>query len=175
MKGWALLLAVWPAIALAEPFSFKEFKLDATREEMMAARPGMRCQDGPLPVADHTCSLVYETIAGKEVQLLSVTFYDDHASIIRLLIQHSDFNNVVDALTERYGKPHSSETAQYANQLGAKFDRRTVRWLGDRSRIEAREYGGRIDRSVIEFIMNDSIEKFRVRRDRARSGAAKDL
>lgn len=173
---WRLILiAALPTAVMAEPYSFKMFKLDATRAEVMEARPGMSCREGPPPIADHTCSLTYETIAEKEVQLLSLSFYDDRLSMIRLVINQADFSAVIDALSERYGKPTSTDTSAYTNATGAKFDRKAIRWRGDRSDIDAREYGGRIDRSAIQFQMHDALDKFRLRRDRQRSGASKDL
>ena len=58
----------------------------------------------------------------------SFKFREGKAALIMVSFEHDQFDALVIALTEKYGKPTSSTAEEVQNKMGAKFARHKVNW-----------------------------------------------
>lgn len=70
-------------------------------------------------------------------------------AVIELRFENSQFNQVLDLLTERYGAPAASSVTTATSRAGASVPSRVVVWNGPRTRIVLQEHTVRMDRGTV--------------------------
>lgn len=94
---------------------------------------------------------------------------------VRITIEQSNFDKVVEALKEKFGEPTESTTTDVANRMGAHFPSRSFTWRMGQDVIHAAERDGKIDQSRIAYMDWTAIQEFTARGKAADKERAKDL
>jgi len=173
----ALLFASTCAFAQSQHFGFKEFVLggDAATVEK---NPRFLCKTNKDNLmADRTCTLrpgEKETIAGVQVRLMFLNFYDRTLHSMGISFAPEDFDQVVNALKEKYGEAKLT-TERFQNRMGATFENHTLTWRRPGETVKATQFLGSLDTSNIAFRTDYAVEEFTRRKRPSVKKQAKDL
>lgn len=190
MRFAALALVALAVTAHAEPITLKGLAPGMTKAELEAAYTGftsscMKPKSAPsgTEVCGYTTgkrSLVdiraLDTFGGVRVDRWVAILNDDVAKSIVVNLASDDFERVVAALTERWGKPESEKNSVVQNRMGATFDQIETTWKSEGSVLVAKKRRGKVDEmglylSTEKFIAEGSRER---REDRPKADA-KDM
>jgi hypothetical protein len=129
-------------------------------------------------LGDTNCTLQSsqrETIAGVEAKSASFWWYGDALSSIRIAFDSSQYIAVVDALTERWGKPTAIEEREVVTGAGARLSNTITRWRIGGDIIEASRYGSSIRESGVRYTSEATLAEFDRRSGDAAKKGSKDL
>ena len=150
----ALAFFAFAQASVAEDaYAFKGWKLDEQISNMNMT--GLLCSKGNGIIADKQCiEKAYkssETIAGAPIQFMVLFFFDDVLSSIAIREDEKYFNQIRDAMIEKYGKPTSENNEPIQNRAGASFDNSILEWDNSVSKIQLKRRSGKIDASSIVY------------------------
>ena len=164
------------AAEAAEGFEFKGMALESSFLDF-EQNPKFNCRLPQSPLGDKICTLNYreiETIAGVPVAVMTLFFYDEKLSSIRILIKSHFFYSVRDALIAKYGNGAiTKESVQ--NRAGASFENEIYIWNKEGQTLTAKRYDGKISTSLVVFELNSYVENYAKRRKTQGSDRSKDL
>ncbi len=129
-------------------------------------------------LGDTNCTLQFsqrETIAGVEAKSASFWWYGDALSSIRIAFDSGQYVAVVDALTERWGKPTAIEDREVVTGAGVRLNNTITRWRIGGDIIEASRYGSSIRESGVRYISEAALSEFERRNGSAAKKGSKDL
>jgi hypothetical protein len=173
----ALLAALLAAPSvLAGQYGFKGIHL-GSHIGQIANNPKYDCKAVTTPTADRICSLrkdEVETIIG--VPLASVFYFYDRAVLtgISIGLEEKHFQNVIAALSEKYGAP-ALVKAPLKNLKGQAFENHIYTWRSQGESIVAERYSGRLDRAALRITEDHAAQRIRAQRDALAREPRKDL
>ncbi len=175
LKALAATLLI-AAPALAGQYGFKGVNL-GSHIGQIANNPKYDCKAVTTPTADRVCGLrkdEVETIVG--VPVASVFYFYDRAVLtgIRIGLEERHFQNVIAALSEKYGTP-ALVKAPLKNLKGQAFENHTYTWRAQGETIVAERYSGRLDRSSLHIGEDNAAQRIRQQRDALAREPRKDL
>lgn len=91
------------------------------------------------------------TIANRPTQFHLFKFVDQGLYEIMLVIDHLDYLTVREALSSKYGEPHSKSTKEYQNAFGARFQGEVLIWDNEVSAIQLLERSTDLNTSMVLF------------------------
>jgi hypothetical protein len=162
--------------ALAGAYGFKGIQL-GSHIGQIANNPKYDCKAVTTPTADRVCGLrkdEVETIVG--VPVASLFYFYDRAVLtgISLGLEEKHFQNVIAALTEKYGPPTLTKTP-LKNLKGQTFENQTYTWHTQGETILAERYSGRLDRSALRISEDNAAQRIRAQREALAREPRKDL
>lgn len=105
-----LLLSSWALAANAEPIEIKGVTLGSTTEaEVAQLFPGITCQPLNTAFGDRQCTASRTTYGGAD-SLIRYTFIGDRVESALVIFSGRDYDAVINAMIERFGRPHAVET-----------------------------------------------------------------
>lgn len=145
----ALILAA-SATAQAPPIDFKGVPFGATAAQILKTLPksnfGSWCR---AKLHDGTCALYGVTFANQYAEGIDIAFKSGGLYSVTVRVDASTFDRVLQAITEKYGKPGHLETPELQNAVGAKFQGVRATWEdGTGATINAYKHLGRIDSNL---------------------------
>ncbi len=172
----ALLIATTPAFAAAEKLGFKGVDLGSSLGRI-ASNPKYDCRNVSTPIADMVCSLrpkEKETIAGAPIELLF--YFYDQGTLTGIVVSLAEmhFQPVINALSEKYGKP-GLKSESVKSLKGDVFEDRIYRWTRPEGSLQAQRYAGRLDKSSIRFTDDAAAQRIEQRRALVAKDPRKDL
>lgn len=181
MRRLLYLLACFthPTLAQAEDSTRTGFKDIALGSSILhAVNTGkFTCKNVKSSVSDTICGLwpsVKETIAGAPAKNVVLFIVDRKVSIIRVGFSPEDFDQVLDAMTEKYGKP-TVKDSELTTRLGAVYKNRTASWSTSDARLELSKYQGKVTDGALSIYDKDAFERATQRRSEQAEGNANDL
>jgi hypothetical protein len=127
----AALLCASSAFAQSSPLEFKGVSLGATRAELLEKFPAFRCDAdmciATLSVANQTNGL--EDFGGVRPTGYLVNLDGDKVAAVSIIFDSDMYPLLLAALSEKYGKPTSTQIKAVTNHAGAKFKSRSARWV----------------------------------------------
>lgn len=93
---------------------------------------------------------------------------------ISLGLEEKHFQNVIAALTEKYGPPTLTKTP-LKNLKGQTFENQTYTWHTQGETILAERYSGRLDRSALRISEDNAAQRIRAQREALAREPRKDL
>ena len=186
----ALVLGAITFAASAEPISLKGLAPGMSKGKLETAYKGLtsactKARNAPVPteICGYTTkkrSLVdipaLDTFAGAPVERWLAIVSEDVTTTILVTQSSSDYERVVAALTERWGKPASAKSSTVQNRMGATFDQMETEWRVDGSVLLAKKRGTTVDEMGLYLSTEKYIaESGRDRRETQPKADAKDL
>lgn len=102
----------------------------------------LRCHETPGSVyGDESCMAADTHFAGVETFLISVETVDRKISAFRIDFSIYDSKVLLDAFTARWGKPDSTASRDWQNQMGAKFPNPVSLWQLSDGTLEVAQFG----------------------------------
>lgn len=180
------ILLLLPLCSVASDYSFKSYHLrsdisqvDTVRSDHGIVKNLMKfhCRNSTEPLAEKICSLQFqgtETIAGKDIYKMFLYYYEDKLHSINIIINESDFNQVISALITKYGAG-ITEDEVLQNNFGTMFKNTNYSWIGKESRLRASRYISDIEHSSITFETIEIEELYKNRKESRSSLHSADL
>jgi hypothetical protein len=171
--GFLLLASV--AQAQTDGFEFKGIALGSDAAPFESNKRFL-CYTPSNTLADRACGLRREgeTIAGVPVDSLMLLFYDNKLHTIFISVASKNFDEVVAALQEKYGKV-VSQNEEIHNRMGATFNDETYSWRKPGQVLTAEKYAGDINHSRLTFQTEAGLDEFSRRSESKKKANAKDL
>lgn len=189
----ALALAA-PIMASAQvpPLEIKGVKLDSPISEFKARFPGASCRaDGSACSAFPTDSMA-AACKGIDAQcrkavmdqfmfgpasasMFFAMVRDGRIGALSVIVSSADVDAVVDAMTQKYGKPSSDKTGVLQNRMGASFDNREVLWNRPDGQISVTKRSADIDTGAVTMMTASYISASPKDRQEKAKAAAKGL
>ncbi len=172
----AILLSAIPAFAAGEKLGFKGVELGSSLTRI-ASNPKYDCRIVNTPIADMVCSLrpnEKETIAGAPIDLLFYFYDQSTLTGIVVSLAEKHFQPVVNALSEKFGKPNLKSDS-VKSLKGDVFEDRIYRWTRPEGSLQAQRYAGRLDKSSIRFTDDTAAQRIEQRRALLAKDPRKDL
>ncbi len=148
----SMTLAMACLAAYGQPLEFKGVPFGATEEQMRQSIPNLwmwECSDDTVP-ARRICRFAGFTYANVETLGSTAYFDDNKLSMVGVTIPSAGFDDVVLALSDKYGKPRSVKRSKIQNRMGASFDQLETEWAPNKETIIlARRYVGTVESSSI--------------------------
>lgn len=177
--AYLLVFSVWPTITVAEDGArtgFKEIALGSSI--LQAVNTGkFSCQNVKSSLSDTICGLwpiVKETIAGAPAKDVILFIVDRRVSIIRVGFSPEDFDQVLDAMTEKYGQP-TIKDSDLTTRVGAVYKNREATWSTSDARLILSKYRGKVTEGALSIYDKDAFERAIQRRSEQAEGNANDL
>lgn len=156
-------------------FGFKNYALGALEKSLVGNDYNWQCNNLENKVlADRVCISRKETIAGVNVSKVSLFFQEDQLVSILVNINSSNYKQVLDALTQKYGASLTTSD-NLTNNFGANFSSAKNTWNVDDFRVSISEFFGRLDESGIVYSHKSFTDLFNQRTQKASKNNAKDL
>jgi hypothetical protein len=162
----AIAIDVWAEV----PDALIGIRLGMTINEAMAASGGLQCKQqrcfyfpvGPNP----------PTMGGAVVKHIAVQLFDDSVAAVLVTFRENDYERVMAAAAERFGKPQNVQRSEIQNRLGAKFEQITTLWSEMGRSLIASRYSGDLDSSSLMLMSKQFHEESkRAGADRAKKDA----
>lgn len=184
-----LLCAAGQSWAQDEPIGFKSVKLGASLADFRSAFPDFDCRQNNVclfdrelhclrkiagPVEGAACA-TRNTWAGVNVLQVFAWFEAGALRRVSVTFKPQDFEQIVAAATERWGRPKHESTEEIQNRMGARFENRFARWEQGGVGLAVRRYGSRVDAGSALIISTADVIEAQKRRGEAGKEAAKDL
>jgi hypothetical protein len=188
------------ALAQSDGFDFKGVPLGSSVEAVQSKYPEFYCEKTPRnPLGDAACHLEEEqkcfleqgpypdnrscrdavkkarTYAGVAAAHIDLRFYEDKLSMASVTFAPDRFSDVVAAVREKYGEPHSTNTESVSNRAGATFENHIYEWKKAGTTIRAEKYSSRLDRAAIKIFSDSFFTEFEKRKGTKAKEGAKDL
>jgi hypothetical protein len=179
----------------SERLEFKGIPLESTQAQFVERFPLVQCgKQKDLRIADISCVGVREiacnsaqtpsvrscldqrakdySYGGVEVDAVLAHFYSDALVSLSVRFKSSAFDQVLQAIATRYGKPDNLKTERLETRAGATYENIVASWKKKGSTLEARKYSGDINTAQASYRLDSSIHEF-MRREKqsARKGA----
>lgn len=198
----ALLFALAvPRANAADPLEFKGLRIGSTSEELRAKYPELHCNDPKQKAmaekghfrdwwerkqteADLFCATVIgdrnprtelSDIAGYKAQSFDFNFLGDRLERASASLPSFAFDDLVAALSAKYGPPDKQEVEELQNRAGAKFANKIYYWRRGAATIRVSKYSGDLDTSSYSLTSDDYWPEVERRRAARARGAAKSL
>lgn len=154
-----------------DAYEFKGIKLGSDIKELVE-KPEIPCEfSKDTVIADEICR-VRGTIGGTPLKSGLLYYYSDKLHSISLTVKASDFDQVVAAMKEKYGKPTDMIREPVQTRAGVTYQNQKYIWQNKTSSITVEKYAGTIDRSHITYHLNSYLDEFTKRsKQKAKSGA----
>jgi len=172
----AVLMAASFAHAETDTFEFKGMALGADVAQFEKNRRFL-CLKPKNASADLACGMRRadgETIAGIPVESLMLFFTEAKLQTIYITFASKEFDTVVAALQEKYGKV-TPLTDEVQNRMGATFNNETYSWRKSDQVLKAEKYGSKITTSRVTFQTDAGFDEFARRLEAQKKANAKDL
>lgn len=192
----ALSLLCGSGAYATDPLEFKGLKIGSTAEELRTNYPELRCNDPHQKAAtekghfkdfwerkqteaDIFCATVtsdrdprtqLSDIAGHRATSFDFNFFGNRLMQASTSLSSLAFDDLVAALSARYGPPGKKDTEELQNRAGAKFTNIIVFWKRDGATLRVSQYAGSLDRSSYSLTSDDywpEVEKRRATRAKA--------
>ena len=197
----ALLLLCASGAYATDPLEFKGLKIGSTAEELRTKYPELRCND-PIQKAttekgffkdfwerkqtdaDLFCATVISDrdprtqlsdIAGHRATSFDFNFFGNRLMHASTSLSSLAFDDVVAALSARYGPPDKKDTEELQNRAGAKFTNIIVSWRRDGATLRVSKYDGSLDKSSYNLTSDDYWPEVENRRAARAKASAKSL
>ena len=178
------------------PVEFKGVPMGASLETFKITNPNFECKDSAGSVTDcyffvssKPCPGVYSpeltgcidrfkkqsSYGGIQAKNFSAHFRNDALGMVLISISPQNFNDLLDALSLKYGKPHKLNHTIIQNRMGATFDDSEAKWIGNSANITLKKYSGSIDRGYVSLASHAYVEASIKERSEKRGKAASDL
>jgi hypothetical protein len=99
------------------------------------------------------------TIANSNAIAHLFHFVDKRLYQITIVVNHTDFPRVRDALVEKYSSPHGSKKEVYQNAYGATFAGEKLTWTNGISSVELSEYAADLRTTSIVLMHHELAQK----------------
>lgn len=167
------------AIASDAALDFKGLRLGSSYSEF-ASNNRFRCsEEKKSPLGDATCSYIYgtrETVADAAVIWATFYFYDGALARVSVLIDEADFDQVLAAYLEKYGRPASTRKGSITTRMGAKLNNELAVWTRASGSIELRRRtSADVTQSSITYEIQAADRLYRDRAIKAQKRGAQDL
>lgn len=175
LLGVTLLLTASAAPA-AERLGFKGVELGSSLAQI-ASNPKFECHLVNTPIADKICSLraqEKETIAGAPIDSLFYFFDRSELTGIVINLGEAHFQPVVDALSQKFGKP-TLKTETVKSLKGAVHENRSYHWQHPEGSMQAERFAGRLDKSSVRITDDSATQRVQQRRALLAKDPRKDL
>lgn len=173
VTGFMALTLFGPARA-DEPFDFKGIKLGSSEQQIKTAINGIDCYK-PVKVVDRICSTSKESFAGIPNVYLTAQLVDDQVNSINVSFPTSEFSAALSALNEKYGTSSDIKKETITTRVGVSYENEIYTWSKGGSTLVAKRYSYRVDRSSVEYMLDDYLEKLKKRMSLDSKINAKDL
>lgn len=176
---YLMLCVSWPNLSAAQDVGrtgFKDISLGSSI--LQAVNSGkFTCKNVKSSHSDTICGLwpiVKETIAGAPAKDVILFVVDRKVSIIRVGFSPGDFDQILDAMTEKYGQPSLKES-DLATRLGAVYTNRTATWVTADARLVLSKYQGKVSEGALSIFDKDALDQATQRRDEQAGDNSGDL
>jgi len=189
------VLSMTSIVAFADELSitFKGLALGASMKEFSSKIPDFECMtnsscsyydtitcSNSLKSETYSSSKLIEcfernTFAGARIVDGSAYFDDGKLSSYRLTIRSNRFEDVVEAITDRFGKPISMQSTEVQNKLGAKYLNYHAIWITGETHLNFSKYCGNIEKSCISVTSKSEILKEQVKTESQKIKNARDF
>lgn len=189
--------------AASRPLEFKGLHIGSTVAELLAKYPQLSCSDPKQKVvefrndpnflkfwerkqdeADLFCGTVFggderdialaET-AGHRAEAIDINFFEGRLAYAKLSLPSLAFDDLLAALTAKYGPPTRQDIKQVQNMAGAVFNNVFAYWDSNDGFISLIQYAGSLDKSEYELTSNTYWPEVEKRRAARAKDAAKSL
>ena len=126
--------------------------------------------------AEHACRVAPPTFSncgeqlakdysyeGAEVNEVSGHFYSDVLSSMFVTFKPDDFDRVMRALVDRYGKPDDLRTATLKDRAGATYENAIATWRKGDATLTVRKYANNINKADAVYISDSTIAEHKRR------------
>lgn len=172
------------AVYSQENLSFKGLELGAPRDAVLATLGDIRCSGtrcSALP--QRTCT---NTDPGSECFkrlsyggalpiFLGVEFRDDRLVSVYLTFPERRFDELRDALIERFGPPTHQEASTVQNRMGASFEARQAEWKKGDANLQLKQRGSKIDEGSLFLVSIQYTHRSAEERKQKAKDTAKDM
>lgn len=167
MRIWIFIAAAFVCSANAEPISLKGLAIGMTKGQMEEFAPGFgrTCvehleRNGVIPCGfsegSSTRPLSLATLAGAQVKSWVMLMSNGALSMVMARFPASEFDGVVAALTEKYGRPKSIEKTSVQNRMGASFPQIEITWRQDGTTLVAKKLDLNIETMSVQLTSDES-------------------
>lgn len=141
-----------------EPLNFNGLTIgEPSSPTAVESLEGMKCAPA---VAQRMVCKGHTTIAGRGGNA-HIVIADGLLARVSVGFPPAAFNNIVDGLTGKFGKPTSDTRATVENRMGGTFENRTVAWRdGRRNLLRVSRYGISIDEGSYMLVTQSDLERF---------------
>ena len=138
------LVVGWPARAenLA-PFEFK----GVTAGVPVDPKSIRGCDGG---ASERSCIELQTRLAGVKADT-AVTYYNNMLSSVYAVIDRSDFETVLAAVTAKYGPACRSGVEEWRNAMGARLDNQTFTWCFSSGELQLKRIGRKVDQMFFGY------------------------
>jgi hypothetical protein len=138
---------------------------------------GLACNADKVVPGAQFCSEVFAfKVAGISIGAPIRDYLDGRLYSLYMTYDSDNFDQVVEALTAKYGSPDTTWTEQVENRMGATFHNETKRWFFSDGYLEAERYGSDLTRGNIYALGSAGSVEYEARRKKAAAeAAARDL
>jgi len=170
--------------------TFKGVLFGVSETAFTEKNPGFRCRTTDIRFkasSDRNCTVYgkpehnYQrpkleagTFAGVAANI-DAAFFEDKLASVHVYVFATDFEDVLRALLDRFGKPDSLENMIVKNRMGAEFQNVVALWKRGDVILKAERFGSDLTESLVSYQTTWGIEEFKKRRDPQRGKAASDM
>lgn len=183
-----LVAAAIPLVAIADPITLKGLAPGMTKDQLETTHKGTTslCSRSQRGAGAETCgyatnkgSLVdipaLDTFAGAKVNSWLFLLRDGVVTTIMISLHTDNFDRVVAATEERWGRPSKREESTVQNRMGASFRQVEATWAIDNSVLVIRKRRGKIDEMGVYLSTEAMIRDDARERDARPKSDAKDM
>lgn len=162
-------------VAQAGPFDIKGVKPEMRLEDVKTLYPEAMCHDLVTnPIFDHACRIPGVTYAGKGTNI-NVHFLEGVSMVIVATIDSKEFDAVVGALKEKYGKPSTVDERNVQSGIGVMLTNTILVWKRGTSMLRAERYSSKVTESAVSLTDTMSMERAAERKKQFTKKRAEDL
>lgn len=121
----------------------KGIPLGATKEQLLERMPSMTCKGNDCGTQAH------DDFGGAETTGYMASFRDGKLGSFYIRFKQSGTDQIIGALTEKYGKPTQTSRQQMQNAFGARYESRGADWRFPEGSIIVEQRGGSADEGVV--------------------------
>ena len=115
------------------------------------------------------------TFGGARIVDGNAYFNDGKLSSYRLTIRSNRFQDVIEALTDRFGKPISMQSTEVQNKLGAKYLNYHGIWITGETHLSISKFCGNIEKSCISVTSKSEMLKDQANTENQKIKNARDF
>lgn len=157
-----LVFFVSPVFA-EEPLSFRDIKMGMTKDEVQSKIQQYDCFE--------KCCASEEDIKGKKVEI-RYCFTENEGLLDHIFMNFApgDYEDLKEALIEKFGKPKDIIERRVQNKMGAIFKNESVFWNFKRGdTVAISRYGSSIDKGFIVFASKEFNDKYEAKNKKAKT------
>lgn len=184
-------IAIFATALPTAAFDLKGLRVGMTLDEAKVAIPGAfdKCREGLANQPGWSCYYsvehagkpwsnpkiqALETFAGRPVKSWLILHDGAKLTGVNVTMKNGDFDHVLAALTEKWGKP-KSEASTVHNRMGASFDQLVATWTDQGNMLRARKRAGSLDEMAVNMTTVEAMQQRKREADNQAKDAAKDL